>query len=246
MSEANDKSIYDYFKVQIPNNLIRDNTLESTCFAAYAKLVHIYQKDPQKRDVLVMNHSKFKNVIGVKSNQKLKAIFIELYDRKLIHNKIDSFPKIGNIEVKLNTFFDAKKCGKAKEDRFYFAQLPYLILSPLIINQIGHIGLRLLYYYQSYINGTKRDFCFTSYELINKETGLSENTITKYNKILVSTKMLKIVKHKLGTDYEYDRDDETGEDYLVYQRYNNHYYVQWEQILKYYNKQLKNIHNDIV
>jgi hypothetical protein len=98
-----------------------------------------------------------------------------------------------------------------------------------------------MYYYQSYINNTKRDWCFPSFETITRETGISENTITKYNKILAATKMVKITKHKLECTYGYEIDEDSGEENIQFERYNNHYEIQWDKILEFYNERIKEI-----
>src|SRR5690606_34622114 len=89
-----------------------------------------------------------------------------------------------------------------------YTQLPVSILEKL--DTIDYIGLRLLYYYESYINRTQiqNQFCFAAMDTIEKHTWISKKTIIKYNEILVKSKLLKIEKHKLETEYNYTEQDE--------------------------------------
>jgi hypothetical protein len=95
------------------------------------------------------------------------------------------------------------------------------------VNEIGCIGVRLLYFYESYINrnNNKVKFCYVSYETVRDCIGLSTKTIAEYNDVLIKTKLLKVTKHRLGTEYEYDKDDA-----LVFDRWNNHYEVRLDKI----------------
>lgn len=97
------------------------------------------------------------------------------------------------------------------------------------IPTIDCTGVRLVSYYESYINRSSaiNQFCYASIETITKETGLAKNTIIKYNKILCDKGFISVDKHKLGTDYKYD-----GKDKIVFSKYNNHYTVNWDKIIE--------------
>jgi hypothetical protein len=239
------------FKIQIPNPLIRNSTLDSTHFVVYAKLIQMYYYTGQSK-VMRINHDVLKFSCCIKDNRKLKKALIDLHKRELIVIKFNkkgefNFPKQGLIDIEMNEFFNLKKVGRKKEDRFFFAQLSSIILNRDIIEQIGHFGVRLMYYYKSYINPHARkerddgriqyhNFCWTSILTIAEETGISEKSVRTYNKKLEKIKFIKITKHELGTTYEYIKKKDTEELILQYSRYNNHYEVREDRIEIYYDK----------
>ncbi|OAS85095.1 hypothetical protein [Metabacillus litoralis] len=220
------------FEVQIPNQIIRSPKVDCTTFFVYAKLVQRYWYYRGEKDTLIFDHNTFKYYANIKNNKKLKEVFNNLYQMKLIHTKVDELSRNGKMEIEINPFFDLKKVDKKKEDRYFYAQLPYILLDKGILSKVGYIGIRLLYYYKSYINNHKKTitepFCFTSMETIQKETGISENTIIKYNEILKKAKLLKIVRHQIEYigSCEYD---EFGNEQAKFQRFNNHYYLRFDK-----------------
>jgi hypothetical protein len=217
------------FQIQIPHKIIRSSKMDCTTFFVYAKLVQLYRWRGSKSEVLAFGHTNFKYYTNIKSNQKLKKSLNKLYEMKLIRTKVDELPRNQLLEIEINPFFDLNKVGKEKEDRFSYTQLPYILLDKCMIDEIGHTGVRLLYYYESYTNRKKTfPFCFTSMRTIQKETGLSENTIIRYNKILEKNKLIDIKRHKLEMDGYIE--DEFGNERAYFQRYNNHYRVNIERI----------------
>jgi DNA-binding transcriptional regulator YhcF (GntR family) len=93
------------------------------------------------------------------------------------------------------------------------------------IDQIGTIGLRLLVYYESFINRQEpitEQYAYPSIETTSKTLGINKNTILKFNEILVTAKLLKITKHKIEFVDELDELDQP----IRFTKYNNHYHVQ--------------------
>lgn len=219
------------FQIQIADKIIRSPQIDCVAFVLYGKLVQLYRLKGGVSDTIEIDHAALKYFLNIKSNQKLKTAINTLYDAKMIRTKIDTLPKNQPLQIEINSFFDLKKAGKTKEDRFSYTQMPYILLDRRMIETLGHAGIRLLYYFESYINRTKTfSFCFTSLETIQKEIGLSENTILKYIDILKKNKLISVKKHKLefaGYD-EYDT--------VCFTKYNNHYIVDIENIHKLYEK----------
>lgn len=221
------------FQIQIADKIIRSPQIDCVTFVLYAKLIQLYHLRGSQSDTIEIDHAALKYFLNIKSNQKLKTAINTLYDAKLIRTKIDILPKNQPLQIEINSFFDLRKTGKTKEDRFTYTQMPYILLERSMIEKIGHTGIRLLYYFESYINRTKpyhHQFCFTSLRLIHKEIGLSENTILKYIDILKKSKLITIKKHKL----ELAGYDELDKAYFT--KYNNHYYVELENIHTLYEK----------
>jgi hypothetical protein len=104
-----------------------------------------------------------------------------------------------------------------------FKSKHFTMLPASVFNYIGTIdehAFRLLFYYKSYINkNDKKQFCFVGYKKIMDDIHMSPNNIEESNKLLVKNKLIKIVKHQLETDYKYKNDE------LVYEKWNNHYYI---------------------
>jgi hypothetical protein len=134
---------------------------------------------------------------------------------------INTLPRSGMIEIELND----KYVGNGKE--YKFAQLPYYLLDQCVLNQIGYEGFRLLFYLKSYVNNGM-EFCFCSRELIAEEIGSNPKTVDKYTLILKKCKLIKIVKHELKSTGEYEI-DEFGLDKEKFTKYNNHYYLRFDQ-----------------
>lgn len=221
------------FQIQIADKIIRSTQIDCVAFVLYAKLIQLYRLKGGVSDTIEIDHAALKYFLIIKSNQKLKTAINTLYDAKLIRTKIDTLPKNQPLQIEINSFFDLKKAGKTKEDRFSYTQMPYILLDRRMIETLGHAGIRLLYYFESYINRTKTfSFCFTSLETIQKEIDLSENTILKYIDILKKNKLITVKKHKLEFTYSYDA--YTNKAYFT--KYNNHYMVNIENIHKLYEK----------
>ncbi|EMI09230.1 hypothetical protein [Anoxybacillus gonensis] len=221
------KTTKKMFQIQIADRIIRSPKIDSTAFVLYGKLIQLYRLKGGVSDTIEIDHAALKYFLNIKSNQKLKSALNALYSAKLIKTKIDALPKNQPLRIEINSFFDLKKAGKTKEDRFTYTQMPYILLERSMIEKIGHAGVRLLYYFESYINRTKeftKQFCFTSLVTIQKEIGLTENTILKYVDILKKNKLISVTKHK----FEFAGYDDL--DNVVFTKYNNHYYVHIENI----------------
>ncbi|WP_310877128.1 helix-turn-helix domain-containing protein [Priestia megaterium] len=212
------------FYLQLPSDLIRDSSLDSATLYTYAKLVQRYYVYKKQFKTFELDHNKFMYFIGIKSNQKFKAILKQLYDKKLIKNQIVALPRRGLINIELDTFFDTKS------KKYSFTQFPIEILDKNMLDKVGHSGIRLLLYIKSYIN-KPTDFCFCSYERMESELDMTENTIIKHMNKLHKSKLIRKERHVLGRTGEYI-DDEFGNEKEKVTRYNNHYQIRYENILE--------------
>ena len=161
--------------------------------------------------------------MGIKSNKKFKEVLDDLCERKLIVSKIETLPRRGFLTIELNTYFNS-----SNKD-YCFTQLPVRILDKDILDDIGHQGVRMIFYLKSYINNPN-EFCYCSTKRMEDELDMSENTIIKYTDMLHKKKYIKKVKHKLQSNYEY-AEDEFGNEKEVFTKYNNHYHIQYEKMM---------------
>lgn len=233
------------FYIQIPNRVIRANELDDVTFFVYCKLIQYYWYKFGKQNPLELDHHALKYHTGIKSNKKLKECLQKLYQHKLIKTEIEELPRNEMLKIELNTFFDKEKLAEINEVRkkqgkeekvYYFAQLPCELLDVRILNIVKYTGVRLMYYYQSYVNKSTNSvfpYAFTSLKTIEKETGLSENTIIKYNSILKKNNLLYIEKHQKGS---IDRYGKQNEEVFSVKIFNNHYHVQDFEIVPLLNK----------
>jgi hypothetical protein len=206
--------------IQIPNEIIRNEGVQLNAieFVMLLFLKKLYFLSGNK-DTFEIDPKKLMCHIGIGDNRTFKKIFGTLYENGFILEKMESVPRGKPLVVKLNISKLECKSG--------FTQLPTKLLDKA--NEIGCVGVRLLYYYESYINrkNNKVDFCYASYETITSALGIGKQTVSDTNQVLVKCKYLKITKHQLGTEYKYNNDD-----VLMFEKWNNHYDVKLDKIKK--------------
>lgn len=189
--------------IQINNEIIRNPNISSSAFVLYAMLKYLYYKKS-----IIIYKEKLLEKLNWESNKKLKKYLLELYDRKLINEKYNSLPKFKPLTLTIDNI--NSKNG--------FTQLPSILLTNKI-TIMGDYGIRLLFYYESYINrrSNKNLFAYCSQEIIYKDTGISNKTIIKYNEILQENRLISIDKYEL---------EESINKYgYSFNKYNNHYFV---------------------
>jgi len=193
--------------LQMPTEVVRNIgfNIDKKSFAVYAYLLYKKFKafNNSEIDVLLID---IKAVTGITDNRTIKKCFSNLHSQGLIKNQIDKLP--------INKPLQIIMLEPYKND--YFTQLPLELLK--LLNSIGLIGFRLMYYYESFINrsNVSKQFCYPSYETIQIDLGISNFSVTKYNKLLVKEKLITITKHKA----EYDPFGDSG-----LEKFNNHYSV---------------------
>lgn len=193
--------------LQIGRSIIKDKNLSATDFTLYAylKMMNSIITD----SVLVISRNKLMDYVKIIDKRTLTKSIENLIKYGAIFS---SGYKSGNFNIALN-----KELFICESD---FAQLPTNLLINFL-EKIDHTGFRLLYYYESFINrssGEENMFCYPSYEEITRTLGISDPTLTKYNKILEDNKLLRITKHFIRTESTVKNDS-----LVLFKRYNNHY-----------------------
>lgn len=218
------------YKVHIPDCIIRNENginINSKEFLLYyyLKILH----DKQKSIKVKLNHNQYMFKFGIKSNPTFKKMINNLYKNELIKNEIEELPRSEQIEIIMNDDY----IGLEPFTRIHI-NLYYLI------SKIGHEGLRLMYYHESRINRNKCKegldgeltydnwFSYAGIRLIEKETRINRNKITKYNEILEKLGLLKIESSDLqytGVFNEFDQE--------IKAKYTNKYYPLLKNIENY-------------
>lgn len=146
-----------------------------------------------------------------KNNKKFKKCLNELYEQKVIKENFDKLPKHSAIHI---SFF------KTKLNKF--SSLPSNIIYHIDI--IGEIGLRLIFYYKSFINSEDiNEYACPSLNKIFNDTGITKPSIIKYNEKLKKAKFIKIVPHELEREVNIN----TGKEYI---KFNNYYYIRFNKL----------------
>jgi hypothetical protein len=199
--------------IQIPDTVIRNTSskMDSNTFAVYTYLTFLHFRN-YKDDSIKMDHNKFKHKLYITDNRTFKKALISLHKQGMILEYINKLPTKGTLTITFNP---------VPLDNGTFTQLPATIFN--MMEHIGTVGLRLLFYYESFINrtdSTERQFAFPAIETTAATLGINKDTVIKYNDILIKCKLLKVTKHKIEHTGEYNNLDEP-----IFTKYNNHYYV---------------------
>lgn len=211
--QSNKKKLF----AQIPDEIIKNELfkIDAYTFSVYALLKHLHFRNFNNNEMQI-DHNKLKHKLYISDNRTLKKALTELHKQQIILEYINKLPTKGALKLTFDPVpFKSKK----------FTQLPVTVFNK--IEHIGVIGLRLLFYYESFINRKdkpEKQFAFPAIETTAETLKINKETVIKYNEILRKNKLLKIQKHQLMWDGEYDNDD------LLYVKYNNHYFVRLENI----------------
>jgi predicted transcriptional regulator len=177
---------------------------------AFTLLVVLKNIDRKNINYVRIYREKLMSYLNWTNSRKLKKYLQELLDSGYIIDKVE--PRHKPLEITLT-----------KTANNHFTQLPYSVL--YYLNDIKETGVRLLYYYCCFQNGKddEQDYTFTSYETINKDTGISKATAVKYNKILVEKGLLFIEQNQL----ERCTNINTGKEYI---KFNNYYHIKYNKL----------------
>ncbi|MFO1442833.1 hypothetical protein KDN24_06345 [Bacillus sp. Bva_UNVM-123] len=204
--------------IQIPDEIIRNEyfKMDSNTFAVYAYLKFLHFRNYNNSEMKI-DHNKFKHKLLISDNRTFKKCLSNLHKNQIILECVTKFPTKGSLSFTFDPIpFEVKT----------FTQLPATVLNRM--EHIGTIGLRLLFYYESFINrkdDVMSQFAFPSIETTSKTLGLSKDTIIDYNELLKRNKLIKIRRQKLECNGEYDNLDNP-----LFTKYNNHYYVKTENL----------------
>ncbi|WHX32887.1 hypothetical protein QNK09_12050 [Brevibacillus agri] len=219
------------FKIQIPNAIVRNPNLESTAFVVLAKLIQIHSL-LHRPDTITFDYSKVMNDLCIKENRTFKSALKNLFEQGYILDQIERLPRKSMLAIRMNK----NKVNPSKEGKW--TQLPITYLHRVILQKIGHIGFRLLYYYESYIYRGSVDglWAYPSIDTIAADIGITQTTVKKYNKLLHNEKFIKIDTFEVEGIEIYDENN-------VYRytldRYHNKYSVEIDRIEKLYDRLLK-------
>lgn len=206
--------------VRVPTDIVRNENIyiSNQEFQLYARLCFLYFRNYQKEE-LEIDHRRLMYSLCISDTRTLKKRLGNLHNLGLIRNKIDRFPKRSPLQIIIN----ADKIKESKQ----FTQLNANIFDKA--EEINEHSFRLMFYYKSHINlkdkKNDRSYCFVGYETLTRRLKMGRETISDANTLLKKNKMIKIEKHKLKHDNEYDEEDE-----LLYDKYNNHYRIRDEWI----------------
>jgi hypothetical protein len=205
-------------KIQIPDEVIRNNifVLDSNSFAIYVYLKYKYFRNHNNAEI-ELDIQELKDTLHITDNRTLKKCLIKLYDNNIIIERIEKLPtrQIMTISFIPDLFITET-----------FTQLPATILNK--INVIGTTGMRLLFYYESFVNRNDRldrQFAFPSLLTTGKALNINKDTVIEYNKILHDNDLVSIIKFELKHDGEYNEENKPQ-----FIKYNNHYRVQVQNL----------------
>lgn len=199
--------------IQVPSHVIRneDIYIDNGSFLLYSRLCFLYFRNYKNEEIKIDHHKLMRN-LHINDTRTLKKRVENLYKANLIQNKIDVLPRKGEITI----LFNSKILKESKHFTMMNANLfDYM-------EQLNEHAIRLVFYYKSHINLKNDDvnYCYVGIETIKIKLKIGSDTINQANEILTKNKLIKIVKHKLNTSYQYNENDE-----LIYDRFNNHYYI---------------------
>ncbi|MCM3110007.1 hypothetical protein [Lederbergia lenta] len=199
--------------IQIPTSVVRnENTfINNEEFLLYSRLCFLFFKNYKNEEIKV-DHKKLMGKLSIGDTRTLKNRLLQLHNAGLIRNKIDILPRRSELVILFN--------DRVIKENKYFTMMNVDIFNHL--DKITSHSFRLLFYYKSHINLKQEgvDYCFVGVETLKNRLKMGGHTINQANNNLVENKLIEIKKHKLKHNYEYDEQDE-----LVFDKYNNHYYI---------------------
>lgn len=208
--------------IQIPDEIIKNEwfTMDAYTFAVYVRLKWV-QFRLYGEEELTFDHKMMMHKLFISDTRTLKRCFKKLHQEQIILELISKLPTKGDLNLTFNAIPDGKESRR-------FTQLPITLFHYL--DDIGVTGLRLMYYYESYINRTQGNytsdpFAFPSIETISKDLNINSETVIKYNTILHKKKLIKVVKHKLEIQGYNEKDE------VYFDKYNNHYHIRLDRLV---------------
>jgi hypothetical protein len=199
--------------IQIPDEIIRNkySVMDSNTFATYTYLKFLHFRNYGKETIEIVI-SDFKHTLNISDNRTIKKCLLNLHKMGVVLELIDTLPKRKPITLTFNP---------EPFESIAFTQLPATILYK--INKIGTIGLRILFYYESFINRKDRrekQYAFPAIETTAADLNINKETVIEYNRILHDNDLLIITKHEIQFEGAYNDLDKP-----LFTRYNNHYNV---------------------
>jgi len=213
------------FQIQVPTSIVRNNGIGSGEFVLLAKLIDAYYGRPERTFDLSIDYKALMFYLSIKDNNTFKKRLNNLHSIGYIIEPVDKLPRKGALIIKLNP----EVVPELKKGQ-HFTQLPRNVTSKKVIDAVGDTGVRLLYYFKSYINTKQlyKDKCSAAIETIAEHLNIEPKTVIKYSKLLEKKKFIKITQHKVEHETEYH--PVSGNEMYLFFRYNNQYYLRLDKI----------------
>lgn len=207
--------------IKISTRVVRNEGLyiDNESFHLYVTLCRLYFLNNQNSE-LDINHKEVMRNLRISKNETFKKYINGLFKAGLIFDEVNNLPRRSTLPVRLNPEFLNDK--------------PFTQLSLNIFNAYNELGIsvdsfRLVFYYKSHINlhehGRDRSFCFVGIRTLTDRLKIGNEKVIAANNDLKKKKIIKIEKHLLKHDHEYDEYDQ-----MINSRFNNHYKIR-EQYL---------------
>lgn len=217
------------FQIQIPQDIVRGNLIDDRAFVVLAKLIQAYYSQARSERSLTfeINRKSFMFYCRLSDNKQLKASLKQLYESQLILNEITEFSRTAELTIALS-----EKVIPELNKGQMFVQLGSSVLHGTVIDAIKYKGIRILYHLMSYINYNKpnKDHCYASIKRMCSDMGMKESSFKNYIKKLEDLKFIRVKRHDFTQEYY---DDKHGIEGALLQRWNNHYFIKYENIKKF-------------
>ncbi|MDO8226436.1 hypothetical protein [Bacillus cabrialesii] len=221
------------FMVQVPIEIVRNPKITCEEFVLLSLLLRAYYQNKKRINPFKVNYRVLKDRLNISKNETFKEHMNGLHKNGLINDEITILPRRGILEVQLSD-----KAITEQNKKEPFVQVTENIINQAVIQEIKPKGVRLFYYYKSYLDIRKTEpFAYPGFERIMSETGLSDNTVRKHNKIMQKNKFIKVINSsKQISNLNY------GEDYeLITEGFQNKYYLFENKIDNYAHKKNGNL-----
>jgi hypothetical protein len=222
------------FKIQIPQSIVRSNEISEKEFVLLAKLIQYYKSqsgDEKSLTFTIISYKKLMNYVNITDQRTFTACLNGLIKKRFITSEIiNRLPRNGKLTISLSP----NVIPDLNEEKL-FTQLESWVINMSVIEKVGHTGVRILYYLMSWINYTQRgkDHCYASVVRMANDMGISEKTFIKYKRILEAAKFIKVKSHDAHIDYKVDKN---GNENLLLDRWNDHYFIEHDNIKKFAEK----------
>lgn len=210
---ADKKKLY----IKVPSRIVRneDIYLSNDEFLMYSRLCFLYFRNYGEREI-ELDHKKLMQFLKISDTRTFKSRLNKLFNLGLVEERITKLPTKGNLMITFN--------DEVFEDNTPFTMISTELFTYWKNDQIDEYAFRQVFYYKSHINmkdnEKDRTYCFVGYETLAKRLKISKTKVEDANEQLKKVKLIKVKKHQLEETGVYDQNDE-----LVFNRYNNHYYV---------------------
>lgn len=223
------------FKVQLPQSIVRDSVIKDKEFVLLARLIQAYYTTGTKDLTFTVDYNAVKHHSFIDNQRKFKECLENLESKKVLTMKNKTLPRNGNLTITLS-----KEVIPELNEGMRFVQLESTVLNRAFIKRVGHTGIKILYHIMSYINYEKKgkDHCYASIERMSTDIGVSDKTFRKYLDVMEKERFIKVIRHGAEANYFIDKNGNEG---LLYDRWNNHYYIRPEIIAEFVKQRRKEV-----